>query len=322
MRFKLQVSSLPWIPFAVAILAMPPMLSAQNAADPAAASARHALSIAPPDDGPVVADRGSVQFIGNATVLIRYMGVTILTDPNFLPKGDAIGFGFGFGAQRVVGPGVEMAALPPLDLVLLSSMREDHFDRLARQKLDRAVAIVSLPAISTELEHLGFRQRYPLAPWDAIEVRKGEALVRISAVPARHGIDALAALMPESMGAIVDFSHQPSGARYRIYISGDTMPGDAMHEIGRRFPNIDLALLHLGGERMLGMLKVSMDAADGVRLFRIVGPQRAIPIHYNDYDSYGSTLEDFGAETRAAGLESKIIYLKHGEAYTFAPSKR
>jgi len=28
---------------------------------------------------------GSVFFIGNATVLIRYAGFTILTDPNFIP---------------------------------------------------------------------------------------------------------------------------------------------------------------------------------------------------------------------------------------------
>ena len=34
--------------------------------------------------------KGSVFFIGTATVIIRYAGFTILTDPNFLHAGDHV----------------------------------------------------------------------------------------------------------------------------------------------------------------------------------------------------------------------------------------
>jgi hypothetical protein len=39
-----------------------------------------------------VSDRaqGSIFFIGNATVLLRYAGFTILTDPNFLHRGELL----------------------------------------------------------------------------------------------------------------------------------------------------------------------------------------------------------------------------------------
>jgi L-ascorbate metabolism protein UlaG (beta-lactamase superfamily) len=48
-----------------------------------------------------------------------------------------------------------------------------------------------------------------------------------------------------------------------------------------------------------------------------VAPQRAIPIHYNDYDVFTSPLADFQQEVQAAGLEERVHYLHHGDTYTF-----
>lgn len=89
--------------------------------------------------------------------------------------------------------------------------------------------------------------------------------------------------------------------------------------IPQRFPNVDLALLHLGGTRVLGVMKVTMDGADGVRMIKIVAPKRAIPIHYNDYGVFKSPLSDFQKEVTAAGWASRTTYLKHGESYQFGP---
>ncbi|MEN3292894.1 MAG: hypothetical protein V7642_2147, partial [Burkholderiales bacterium] len=44
---------------------------------------------------------GSVTFIGTATVIIRYAGFTVLTDPNFLHRGDRAPLGYGLSAQRL-----------------------------------------------------------------------------------------------------------------------------------------------------------------------------------------------------------------------------
>ena len=43
---------------------------------------------------------GEVYFIGNATTLIRFGGITILTDPAFLHKGQHVDLGHGIWAQR------------------------------------------------------------------------------------------------------------------------------------------------------------------------------------------------------------------------------
>jgi L-ascorbate metabolism protein UlaG (beta-lactamase superfamily) len=95
---------------------------------------------------------------------------------------------------------------------------------------------------------------------------------------------------------------------------------DDIRDIPRRYPNIDLALLHLGGTRIMGIM-VTMDSKEGLKMFKIIDPKKAIPIHYNDYDVFESPLEDFQREVKEAGLESRIKYLYHGERYNFELNK-
>jgi L-ascorbate metabolism protein UlaG (beta-lactamase superfamily) len=212
--------------------------------------------------------------------------------------------------------------LPPIDLVVLSHMHGDHFDQLVQEKLDRDIPVATTPEAARKLEEMGFRARHALNTWDSLVVKKGETTLRISATPGRHGPPVVARLLPEVMGAILEFAPRGGKPGYRIYISGDTMVYDDIREIPRRYPDIDLALLHLGGTRILGLVKVTMDGTDGVKMLQLIAPHHAIPIHYNDYDVFKSPLSDFEKEVKAAGLQDKITYLKHGETYIFKPRKR
>ena len=63
---------------------------------------------------------GDVYFIGNATTLIRFGGLTVLTDPAFLHKGEHVYLGHGIWARREVEPACQIADLPPIDLIVLS----------------------------------------------------------------------------------------------------------------------------------------------------------------------------------------------------------
>ncbi|MCD6059240.1 MAG: putative metal-dependent hydrolase [Thermomicrobiales bacterium] len=228
-------------------------------------------------------NEGSIFFIGNATVLLRVAGFTILTDPTFIHKHEQTWLGGGLHTTRLTDPAMELADLPPLDLVLLSHFHGDHFDQVAERELDRALPIVTTPQSAKDLEERGFSKCIPLDVWESLNVEKGPARLRITATPARHGPPMVDLVLPE---------------------------------IPQRFPDIDIALLHLGGTRVLGIL-VSMDAKQGVEAMRIVDPALAIPIHYNDYDVFTSPLSDFQEEVRAAGLENRVHYLSHGETYTF-----
>jgi L-ascorbate metabolism protein UlaG (beta-lactamase superfamily) len=89
-----------------------------------------------------------------------------------------------------------------------------------------------------------------------------------------------------------------------------------LQEIPRRYPEIDLALLHLGGTQIMGIL-LTMDAEQGVEAIRIIDPREVIPIHYNDYGVFKSPLEDFKRAVAEAGFEGRVRYLSHGETYNF-----
>jgi L-ascorbate metabolism protein UlaG (beta-lactamase superfamily) len=283
----------------------------------------HTLTL--PDTSAAPTNEGSIFFIGNATVLLRVAGFTILTDPTFIHKHEQTWLGGGLHTTRLTDPAIELADLPPLDLVLLSHFHGDHFDQVAERDLDRTLPIVTTPQSANDLEERGFTNCIPLDVWESLDVEKGPARLRITATPARHGPRMVDFVLPDVMGSVLDVTTADGGVS-RIYITGDTLVIDELREIPRRFPDIDIALLHLGGTRVLGIL-VSMDAKQGVEAMRIVDPALAIPIHYNDYDVFTSPLSDFQNEVRAAGLENRVHYLSHGETYTFlsgevAPTRR
>lgn len=260
--------------------------------------------------------QGSVYFVGTATVIIRYAGFTILTDPNFLHKGEHVHLGYGLTSQRLTEPAMTLEQLPPIDLVLLSHFHGDHFDHEVEKRLDRALPIVTTGDAAEELRERGFSAVQALATWETLTVTKGAAALRISAMPGRHGPPVVSRLLPGVMGSMLEFGPAGGATAFRMYVSGDTLVFDDIREIPKRYPGIDLALLHLGGTRVVGVL-VTMDAEQGIEMLRIVDSHVAIPIHYDDYDVFKSPLADFQQAVRDAGLERKVKYLRRGETYGF-----
>jgi L-ascorbate metabolism protein UlaG (beta-lactamase superfamily) len=124
--------------------------------------------------------------------------------------------------------------------------------------------------------------------------------------------------MPQVMGSVLDFQNASdvNSHLFRMYITGDTMVFDDIKDIPKRYPYVDVALFHLGGTTVMGIV-VTMDAKEGLEMFKIINPKKVIPIHYNDYDVFKSPLEEFQAEVKKAGLEDKVHYIRHGETYNF-----
>lgn len=260
--------------------------------------------------------QGSLFFVGNATVLLRFAGFTILTDPNFLHQGEHVHLGYGIRSARRTNPAIELEDLPPFDLVVLSHMHEDHFDRVVEQKLNKDVPIVTTPHAAAKLKQKGFRSAYALPTWESQQVVKGDAQLKITAMPGIHGPRLLQAALPPVMGSLLEFQTPAGETRFRLYISGDTLVHDQLHEIPQRYPDIDLALIHLGGTKVLGIL-LTMDGQQGVKAIQIIGPRMAIPIHFNDYTVMKSPLKEFMEAVSAAGLNQRVHYLNHGDTYAF-----
>lgn len=261
-------------------------------------------------------DEGSLFFIGNATVLLRYGGFTILTDPTFVHRHEDVPLGYGLSTKRLTDPALEIDALPQVDLVLLSHYHGDHFDQVAQGRLAKDLPIVTTPQATRQLTDVGFTNTYGLQTWESLTLTKGGRRLRLTACPGRHGPGVTDLVLPDVMGTIIESETAESGVLPRLYVSGDTLVFEGLHEIGRRYPAIDLALLHLGGTRVMGIL-VTMDAEQGVDAMRILGPREVVPIHYDDYDVFTSSLEEFLDAATGAGLRERVHPLARGETYYF-----
>ncbi len=259
----------------------------------------------------------SLQFVGNATVLLRLAGLTILTDPNFVPRGTEIPLGYGLTTTRLTDPAMAFEDLPPLDAVLLSHLHADHFDELVEERLDRAVPIITTPQAATALGEKGFERPLALDTGQRHELRGPAGHVRITALPGRHAPGPLEIALPDVMGSLVEIwpasaSDTTGPAAQRLYITGDTIMYEGLNEIPKRAGQVDLALLHLGGTRVMGVT-VTMDAEQGVELIRLVNPRLAAAIHYDDYEAFKSPIGDFVAAVREAGLDGRVTVLRRGE---------
>jgi L-ascorbate metabolism protein UlaG (beta-lactamase superfamily) len=260
----------------------------------------------------------SLRFIGTATVLVQLGPFRFLTDPNFLHQGDHAPLGFGLRTRRLTEPAMTIEELPELDLIVLSHHHGDHFDDIAARDLPKEVPIVTNEHARRKLERQGFTEAIALETWRAHTVERDGYRLRITALPGKHAPQPLQALLPPVMGSMVDLHVGDEEApRFRLYISGDTLFYDELASIREHFPDIDLAVIHLGGTRVLGVL-LTMDAEQGVELLRLLEPAAAVPVHYDDYTVFRSPLEDFRVAAERAGLAVDIHYLDRGESFSFA----
>ena len=258
-------------------------------------------------------DADEITFLGTATTIIKVAGFSILTDPNFLHQGERAYVGMGLRTKRLTEPALSVQQLPPLDFVVLSHHHEDHFDKRAARDLDHGLPIVTEAHAARKLRSQGFRQPIALSNWQSQTFTRGGAQVRVTSVPGKHAPRPLGYVVPPVMGSVLDFSLD--GQRLpRLYITGDTLMHDGIHAIARRFTDIDLCVIHLGGTRIAGVL-LTMDARQGVEALRTVTPREAIPVHYDDYPLFKSPLSEFRREAERAGLPVAIRYLARGQTY-------
>ncbi len=260
-------------------------------------------------------EAASVLFIGNATTLIRYNGFTILTDPNFLHRGQHAYLGYGLFTRRLTEPALNVDRLPPLDAVLLSHMHGDHWDRVARKGLDHSTPIVTTPHAARKLKRQGFGGAVGVATWHDHELRNPAGSVKITSLPARHGPGPVDLLLPPVMGSMLEFSGTDGRVRLRLHISGDTLMARELDAIPRRFPDVDVGVVHLGGTKLLGLLLVTMDGRQGAEWVRLIKPRHVLPVHYDDYGAFSSPLSDFRDHVERSGHGDRVVYLSRGESH-------
>ena len=260
-------------------------------------------------DPPV--DDVTMTFVGNATMLLRIGGFTLLTDPSFLHRGQRAYLGTGLWTKRLTDPALEPGELPSLDAVVLSHMHGDHWDDIATRSLDKATPVVTTQAAARALGRKGFTATSDLRPWQQHVLSAGDDELRITSVPGVHGPGPLAKVLPPVMGSVLELVRGADVA-WRGYISGDTLYRPFLGEVLERCGPLDVLVPHLGGTKALG-LTVTMDARQGADLVELLKPPVTVPIHFDDYDRFRSPLGDFVAEVGRRELPGSLRTVQRGE---------
>jgi L-ascorbate metabolism protein UlaG (beta-lactamase superfamily) len=262
----------------------------------------------------------TVTFVGNATTLITVGDLTLLTDPNFLHRGQHAYLGYGLVSKRREEPALRIDELPAIDAVVLSHMHGDHWDRVTQKGLDHGLPIVTTPHAAKRLQHRGFAHALGLSTWEHHAITKGGVTVTITSMPGRHAPVWSHRLLPPVMGSMLEFA--AGDTHRRLYISGDTLLIEELNEIPARYDSIDLGLLHLGGTRLPAGrrlpfgLTVTMDGRQGAELAKLLALPKLIPIHFDDYGVFASPLTDFTREMQHRGLADRVIELRRGASVT------
>jgi L-ascorbate metabolism protein UlaG (beta-lactamase superfamily) len=170
-------------------------------------------------------------WIGHATWCLRLGGLAIAIDPIWSRAGGVI--------ARLTPPGVALADLPHVDLVLVTHDHHDHMDPSSLRAMpDDACYVVPL-GNRARIEKLGKANVVELDWWESHRVRD----VDVTLVPARHWSMRAPWNRNDALwgGFVI---RAPEGTAYH---AGDTAWGDHFAEIGARLGAIDWAMLPIGG---------------------------------------------------------------------------
>jgi L-ascorbate metabolism protein UlaG (beta-lactamase superfamily) len=125
----------------------------------------------------------TVGWLGHATLLMDYLGVRVITDPVFFHRvGLDVGGLFTLGPVRRAAVPLAPAAIPRLDLILITHAHMDHLDLPSLSALPRDATVVSCPGCRDLIAPLGYSDVRPLS-WGESTVVRG---LKVTAIGARH----------------------------------------------------------------------------------------------------------------------------------------
>jgi L-ascorbate metabolism protein UlaG (beta-lactamase superfamily) len=214
-------------------------------------------------------------WLGHATVLINFYGVRILTDPTLFNRiGVDLGVG-SLGPLRQVRCALTPAALPEIDLVLVSHAHFDHLDTPSLAAVRGRPAAVMAAQTSDLLPRRRYSSMTELQWNDATTVRTPRGEVHVRGIEVKHWG---ARLRSDTYRGWTGFVLEREGKR--LLIGGDTAHTASFRDHRRHGP-FEAAIMPIGAydpwiwNHCTPEQAVAMADSAGARLF--------IPVHHQTF---------------------------------------
>ncbi|MGR4868358.1 MBL fold metallo-hydrolase [Variovorax sp. LARHSF232] len=269
----------------------------------------------------------ALTWIGHATLLMQADGLNVLTDPNFSERASPLGFA---GPKRHQPPGVALAQLPRIDVVLISHNHYDHLDR------DSVQALAQLPGgsplflvplgLAAWMRDAGIDKVVELDWWEQHSLQG----VEFQLTPVQHWSGRTYWDRTETLwGGWAVF-----GPGLHWYFAGDTGYSKDFADIRQRFAarqtearggGFDLALLPIGAyEPRWFMSDQHVNPAESVRIHRDLGAKRSVGMHWGTFALTDEPLDqppkDLHQAREAQGVSAaEFALMAIGETQRLAP---
>jgi L-ascorbate metabolism protein UlaG (beta-lactamase superfamily) len=215
-------------------------------------------------------------WLGHSTVLLEMGSFRVLTDPVWARRASPFSFA---GPARFQPVPVDIASLPPLDVVLISHDHYDHLDRSSVLMLAaRGARFVTSLGVGLHLEAWGVpaERSIELDWWESTVLPGG---LTITAAPAHHfsgrGLRDGNATLWSSFALRCD--------RGAVFFSGDTGLSAAFDDIGRRLGPFDLVMMEVGAFHP-SWGAVHLGPENACKAWASIGSGQLLPIHWGTFD--------------------------------------
>jgi L-ascorbate metabolism protein UlaG (beta-lactamase superfamily) len=215
-------------------------------------------------------------WLGHSTVLLEIDGRRVLTDPVWGERASPVSFA---GPRRFQPVPVPIAALPPLDAVVLSHDHYDHLDAVAVRELARMdVPFVTSLGVGAHLESYGAAPERitELDWWERVELPGGLA---VTATPSQH----FSGRGLTDRNATLWSSIVIEGPRHRIFFSGDTGLTPEYQDIRARLGPFDLVMLEVGAFHP-AWGDIHLGPENALAALELLGGGSFLPIHWGTFN--------------------------------------
>ncbi len=273
----------------------------------------------------------AVTWIGHATVLAQLGGLNVLTDPIFSERASPVQF---VGPKRHQPPGLSLAELPSIDLVLVSHNHYDHMDEgslcgLAKQAGGSPWFVVPL-GLAGWFQHRGIERVIELDWWQSHRMQCTGGEVELMLVPAQHwSARGTSDRMKTLWGGFAILAPD-----CHLFFAGDTGYSRDFSDIRQRFAGrqgaaegggFDIALIPIGAyEPRWFMTEQHVNVEEALKIHRDLGAKRSLGVHWGTFELTDEPLDEPPrqlAEQRAAlGLaEGEFFSLAIGQTQVLTP---